>query len=77
MNEGIVKKRNRQIGLAKCVLEGMTLKKAGEEYGVSARTVRRDIEELYISGYGHTKEQIEQNRRLACKALKTIESRKR
>lgn len=76
MNEKIMKKRNRQIGIAKCILEGMSLKEAGEEYGISARTVRRDIEELYMSGYGNTEEQRKQNEVLALKALLEIKRRK-
>lgn len=76
MNENIIKRRNRQIGLSQCILEGMTLKEAGEEYGISAKTVARDIKQLALVGYGTTKEQIEQNKILAYKALEEIERRK-
>lgn len=76
MNEKIMKKRNRQIGLSKCILEGMSLKEAGEEYGISARTVKRDIKELYLSGYGNTQEEREKNESLALKALVEIDKRK-
>lgn len=75
MNEKIRKKRNRQIGMAQFILEGNSIRKTAEEYGISERTVKRDLTELYWTGYGKDGKEINRNRALAYKALKVIESR--
>ena len=75
MNERISKRRNRQIGVAQCILEGKSMKQTAAEYGISRCTVKRDLEELYWDGYGKDEKEADKNRVLAYRALKAIESR--
>ncbi len=77
MNESFIKRKNRQVGIAECIIEGKSIKAAGEEYGISATTAKRDLVELYRDGYGTDQEQINRNKKLALRALKIIEARKR
>lgn len=77
MNEKMIKRKNRQIGIAQCILEGKTIRETAQECGVSKDTVRRDLVELYYSGYGENEIQINKNKLLAWKALKKIENRKK
>lgn len=75
MNEKQTKRKNRQIGVAQCILEGKSIREVSEEYSISKCTVKRDLEELYLSGYGKNAEENKKNRILAYKALKVIEAR--
>ena len=75
MNEKVMIRKNRQIGIAQCILEGKSTRQTAEEYGISRFTVKRDLEELYCTGYGKDEKEIKRNRLLAYKALKIIESR--
>lgn len=77
MNEKMIKRKNRQIGIAQCILEGKTIRETAQECGVFKDTVRRDLVELYYSGYGENEIQINKNKLLAWKALKEIENRKK
>ncbi|MFR5509113.1 MAG: hypothetical protein ACLTKT_07980 [Clostridia bacterium] len=77
MNESFIKRKNRQVGIAECIIEGKSIKAAGEEYGISATTAKRDLIELYHDGYGIDQEQIKHNKKVALMALKIIEDRKR
>ena len=77
MNEKMIKRKNRQIGISQCILEGKTIRETAQECGVSKDTVRRDLVELYYSGYGENEIQINKNKLLAWKALKEIENRKK
>lgn len=56
MNESFIKRKNRQVGIAECIIEGKSIKAAGEEYGISATTAKRDLVELYRDGYGTDQE---------------------
>ena len=76
MNERIIKRRNRQIGVAQCILEGRSIRETAKEYSISKETVKRDLDELYWDGYGRDEKEINKNKLLAYKALKMIESRK-
>lgn len=76
MNEKIIKRKNRQIGIAKCILEGRTITETAQECGVSKDTVKRDLVDLFYDGYGKDETQIKKNKILAWRALKEIENRK-
>ena len=75
MNEIQIRRKNRQIGVALCILEGKSTREVSEEYSISRYTVKRDLEELYLNGYGKNAEENKRNRILAYKALKVIEAR--
>lgn len=75
MNEIRIKRKNRQVGVAECILEGMTIKDTAKEYGISRETVRRDLAELFYDGYGENETQIKKNKILAMRALKELQNR--
>ncbi len=77
MNEKMIKRKNRQIGIAQCILEGKTIRETAQECGVSKDTVRRDLVDLYYNGYGENETQVKENKLLAWRALKEIENRKK
>lgn len=76
MNEIQIKRKNRQVGIAECILEGMTITDTAKEYGISRETVKRDLVELFYEGYGEEERQIKKNKILALRALKEIQKRK-
>ena len=76
MDEKIIKRKNRQVGIAQCILEGKTIRETAQECGVSKDTVKRDLVDLFYDGYGEDEIQIKKSQILAWKALKEIEDRR-
>lgn len=66
------KRYNRAYGIAEFIAEGHTIQEAEEEFGVSSRTISRDL--IFLADYGYG-EQLKRNFKLYQKAKNQLHSK--